>query len=242
MYISKLIPEQYNLTSNKGLFLMLTFNCTKAAAKLFTKIHKGKEVSCILPDPGKTIGESIASSDFMSDDPAKSNFSWHWVVDRISIKKEGYFIVVDCLSNYCLAFPAVKKNYTHFFLHLFNEHLFANFDYWGKKHGMESKEIKEYIARYNSKTKSCVFYQRVDQEIQVTLQQAITIFKELFNQGRLIEKDDFISFSLHVSSRFGLETDTLELEVDTNSEIIFAHEFFIGLWLELFNKDLVCSE
>jgi hypothetical protein len=213
---------------------MLIFNCTKAAAEFFTTTYKGKKTIPVLPSAYKTITEAIENDN--CDIEKTNNFKWQWIVDCISIKRKKYFMVIDYLTNYCLAFPTTPQGNNISFIDEFNKFLLVNFSFWATQKGVTTDEIAEYVMRYHTATKSCSFYQRTDSAVQESLESIVSQLKIIFIEDKPFTTDEeFLMFSIHISE--------CSRRKDNNKRgYVYSHDLFVDFFVNEFSDNLVCSE
>lgn len=78
---------------------MLIFNCTEAASKFFSRVHKGQKITPVDPKPPSPIIED--------DEPDSS--SEQWLVHAISVLRKNVLFVIHVKTRYCVVLPDIKK-------------------------------------------------------------------------------------------------------------------------------------
>ncbi len=78
---------------------MLIFNCTEAASKFFSRVHKGKKITPVDNNP---------PSKAIEDDEA-SNFVEQWLVHAITVQRKHVLLVIHVKTRYCMVFADAKK-------------------------------------------------------------------------------------------------------------------------------------
>lgn len=78
---------------------MLIFNCTEAASKFFSRVHKGKKITPVDNNP---------PSKAIEDDEA-SNSVEQWLVHAITVQRKHVLLVIHVKTRYCMVFAEAKK-------------------------------------------------------------------------------------------------------------------------------------
>lgn len=90
---------------------MLIFNCTEAASKFFSRVHKGKTITPVDPKPPSPIIED--------DEPDRS--AEQWLVHAISVQRKHVLLVIHVKTRYCMIFADAKKANAEGFVERFAE-------------------------------------------------------------------------------------------------------------------------
>ncbi|MBM7072433.1 hypothetical protein JQC92_10370 [Shewanella sp. 202IG2-18] len=207
---------------------MLIFNCTKAASDFFTITRQGKQYTCVLPPPHKTIAEDLAHVGKRGCD---DNYQWHWVLHCVSIKRKKYLLAMDYHCRYCLAFPAPKKGDDNGFLNAFEKQLKGSFRYWVTQNDeMTQEHATEYVESYDRALPDAKFYQRSDRSVISHLKEVVWHLEALIEHKSEVKTDmDFLLFGVTAS-------DILRSRKGEN-DYFRAHKLFYRYWLETFKPE-----
>ncbi|KDD68798.1 hypothetical protein V466_11905 [Pseudomonas mandelii PD30] len=94
---------------------MLIFNCTEAASKFFSRIHKGKKIT---PVDSKPPSPTIEGDEL--GDTAEQ-----WLVHAITVQRKHVLLVMHVKTRYCMVFADVKKADYHGFVQWFADRWMA---------------------------------------------------------------------------------------------------------------------
>ncbi|MBC3208585.1 hypothetical protein HU755_17410 [Pseudomonas sp. SWRI111] len=78
---------------------MLIFNCTEAAGKFFSRVHKGKTITPVSAKPPSPVIED--------DEP--NSFDEQWLVHAITVQRKHVLFVIHVRTRYCMIFADAKK-------------------------------------------------------------------------------------------------------------------------------------
>ena len=85
---------------------MLIFNCTEAASKFFSRVHKGKTLTPIDPKPPSSVIEDDGCAPFVEQ----------WLVHAITVQRKHVLFVIHVETRYCMIFADAKKADTEGFI------------------------------------------------------------------------------------------------------------------------------
>lgn len=88
---------------------MLIFNCTEAASKFFSRVHKGKKITPVDTNPPSSIIE----------DDESNGADEQWLVHAITVQRKHVLLVIHVKTRYCLIFADAKKADTEDFVDRF---------------------------------------------------------------------------------------------------------------------------
>lgn len=86
---------------------MLIFNCTEAASKFFSRVHKGKTITSIEKPPSSIIE---------NDEPVEQ-----WLVHVIIVQRKHVLFAIHVQTRYCMIFADAKKADVEGFIQRFSE-------------------------------------------------------------------------------------------------------------------------
>ena len=86
-------------SSNDPRTRMLIFNCTEAASKFFSRVHKGKVITPVDAKPPTAVIED--------DQPGSSNEQW--LVHAITVQRKHVLLVIHVQTRYCMILADAKK-------------------------------------------------------------------------------------------------------------------------------------
>jgi hypothetical protein len=84
---------------------MLIFNCTEAASKFFSRVHKGKKITRVESPPSPVIED---------DGPDES--AEQWLVHAVTVQRKHVLFAIHIPTRYCMIFAdagaaiAARKN------------------------------------------------------------------------------------------------------------------------------------
>jgi len=85
---------------------MLIFNCTEAASKFFSRVHKGKKITPVDANPPSSIIE----------DHEVNGADEQWLVHAITVQRKHVLLVIHVKTRYCLILADLKKANTEDFV------------------------------------------------------------------------------------------------------------------------------
>lgn len=78
---------------------MLIFNCSEAASKFFSRVHKGKKITPVDDKPPTAVIEN----------DELGNSSEQWLVHAISVQRKHVLLVIHVQTRYCMILANAKK-------------------------------------------------------------------------------------------------------------------------------------
>ena len=90
---------------------MLIFNCTEAASKFFSRVHKGKTITPVEAQPPSPTPEE----DELGDSAEQ------WLVHVITVQRKHVLFVIHIKTRYCMIFADAKKADVEGFIQRFTE-------------------------------------------------------------------------------------------------------------------------
>ena len=78
---------------------MLIFNCTEAASKFFSRVHKGKTITPVDHQPSSSTVEEDERGDSAEQ----------WLVHAIIVQRKHVLFVIHIQTRYCMIFADAKK-------------------------------------------------------------------------------------------------------------------------------------
>lgn len=90
---------------------MLIFNCTEAASKFFSRVHKGKTITPVDAKPPSSVIE----------DDELNGADEQWLVHAITVQRKHVLLVLHIKSRYCVILADAKKADVEGFVEWFKE-------------------------------------------------------------------------------------------------------------------------
>jgi hypothetical protein len=90
---------------------MLIFNCTEAASKFFSRVHKGKTITPVDTKPPSSVIE----------DDELNGADEQWLVHAITVQRKHVLLVIHVKTRYCLILADAKKADVEGFVEWFKE-------------------------------------------------------------------------------------------------------------------------
>lgn len=90
---------------------MLIFNCTEAASKFFSRVHKGKTITPVDTKPPSSVIE----------DDELNGADEQWLVHAITVQRKHVLLVLHIKSRYCVILADAKKADVEGFVEWFKE-------------------------------------------------------------------------------------------------------------------------
>jgi len=90
---------------------MLIFNCTEAASKFFSRVHKGKTITPVDTKPPSSVIE----------DDELNGADEQWLVHAITVQRKHVLLVLHIKTRYCVILADAKKADVEGFVEWFKE-------------------------------------------------------------------------------------------------------------------------
>ncbi|KPG79046.1 DUF6933 domain-containing protein [Pseudomonas sp. RIT-PI-o] len=90
---------------------MLIFNCTEAASKFFSRVHKGKTITPVDTKPPSSVIE----------DDELNGADEQWLIHAITVQRKHVLLVLHIKSRYCVILADAKKADVEGFVEWFKE-------------------------------------------------------------------------------------------------------------------------
>lgn len=90
---------------------MLIFNCTEAASKFFSRVHKGKTITPVDAKPPSSVIE----------DDELNGADEQWLVHAITVQRKHVLLVLHIKTRYCVILADAKKADVEGFVEWFKE-------------------------------------------------------------------------------------------------------------------------
>ncbi|GAA3529790.1 DUF6933 domain-containing protein [Zobellella aerophila] len=128
---------------------MLIFNCTKAAAQLFSCIRKGVNRSPVEAPPGPLFAEDHRR---LTNHHGQQPHLSQWLVHAIKVQGQNCLIAMELNSRYCMTFTGLRKGDSETFVSLFIERLLkAMFCHWLSEYcGASPLQVEQAATRFRA--------------------------------------------------------------------------------------------
>lgn len=160
---------------------MLIFNCTEAASKLFSRVHKGKTITPVQKPPSPVIED---------DEPVGA--AEQWLVHAITVQRKHVLLVIHVQTRYCMIFADAKKADIDGFVHRFAERWINGL----MRHAMQHDILRwiddePMMERFLERCGEYVFYKRGHRGAQKHLNEIAWIFEDCAAEWGTLPSDEF---------------------------------------------------
>ncbi|AWA40963.1 hypothetical protein DBV33_21070 [Pseudomonas fluorescens] len=148
---------------------MLIFNCTEAASKFFSRVHKGKTITPV---------EYNAPSPVIEDDEPDSSTE-QWLVHAITVQRKNVLFVMHVKTRYCVILADAKKADVEGVVQRFADRWLNGVMVHAINHDLAQWiDADQMIEHFRSVCLSQQFYRRSHRSAQKHIDEIAWIFKE----------------------------------------------------------------
>lgn len=148
---------------------MLIFNCSEAASKFFSRVHKGKKITPVDTKPPSPIIEDdeLAGSDEQ------------WLVHAITVQRKHVLFVIHVKTRYCMIFAEAKKADVESFFVRFTERWVNGLMIHALNHDLEKwLDPDLMLARIKQTCEDHQFFRRSHRSAQKHIDEIAWIFQD----------------------------------------------------------------
>ena len=148
---------------------MLIFNCTEAASKFFSRVHKGKKITPV---------DFAPTSSTIEDDEMDSGVE-QWLVHAITVQRKHVLFAMHIKTRYCMVFADMKKADLDAFVGQFADRWFNGVMLHATHHGLsEWIDIEPLIERFQWMCRPQQFYRRSHRSAQKHIDEIAWVFQD----------------------------------------------------------------
>lgn len=160
---------------------MLIFNCTEAASKFFSRVHKGKTITPVQKPPSPVIED---------EEPLES--AEQWLVHAIIVQRKHVLLVIHVQTRYCMIFADAKKTDNDGFVHRFAERWINGLMRHAGHHDiLRWIDDEPMMERFVKSCGEYVFYKRGHRGAQKHLNEIAWIFEDCAAEWGMLPSDEF---------------------------------------------------
>jgi len=160
---------------------MLIFNCTEAASKFFSRVHKGKTITPVQKPPSPVIED---------DEPVE--YAEQWLVHAISVQRKHVLVVIHVQTRYCMIFADAKKADIEGFVHRFAERwIHGLMRHAGQHDLLRWIDDESMMERFLESCSEYVFYKRGHRGAQQHINEIAWIFEGYAADWGTLPSDEF---------------------------------------------------
>ncbi|MGL5996204.1 MAG: DUF6933 domain-containing protein [Pseudomonas proteolytica] len=150
---------------------MLTFNCTQATCKFFSRKDNGKQISRVQTAP---------SPDWRTDADHHRHSSAQWQLHTVKIKRKFVLLAMHMETRFAMVFVGIKQNDLHDFIHSFVERWLNEMIRLGMQLGFLSEaELPLVSERFLQQHLQFELVQRSDRSVQGHMNQNLAHLEDL---------------------------------------------------------------
>ncbi|WHS59092.1 hypothetical protein [Pseudomonas sp. G2-4] len=144
---------------------MLIFNCTEAASKFFSRVHKGKKITPVEAPP-----ENEPTDDLPSE---------QWLVHAVTLQREHVLFVMHFGTRYCMVFSGTNKADLQGFIQKFMLRWIDGVMQHAARTGvLEQIDFTSTFERLQAGESQYHFYRRGDRSVQGHLNEIVWMFTD----------------------------------------------------------------
>jgi hypothetical protein len=148
---------------------MLIFNCTEAASKFFSRVHKGKTIT---PMDTKPLSSVIEDDELNGADE-------QWLVHAITVQRKHVLLVLHIKTRYCVILADAKKADDHEFVLRFTERWVNGLMINAQNHGLgQWLDPEVMLARMLQTCEHQRFYRRGHRSAQKHIDEIAWCFRD----------------------------------------------------------------
>lgn len=160
---------------------MLIFNCSEAASKFFSRVHKGKTITPVQKPPSSVIED---------DEPVGS--AEQWLVHAITVQRKHVLVVIHVQTRYCMIFADAKKADIEGFIHRFAERwIYGLMRHAGQHDLLRWIDNEPMMERFLEGCSEYVFYKRGHRGAQKHINEIAWIFEGYATDWGTLPSDEF---------------------------------------------------
>ncbi|MHC8318223.1 DUF6933 domain-containing protein [Pseudomonas sp. LB3P31] len=130
---------------------MLIFNCSEAASKFFSRVHKGKTVTPVENTPPSPTPEEDETGDSVEQ----------WLVHAITVQRKHVLLVIHIKTRYCMIFADAKKADVEAFIERFSERwIYGMMRHAGQHDVLQWVSDEPMMERFEEANREYRFYKR----------------------------------------------------------------------------------
>ncbi|VVQ33161.1 hypothetical protein PS943_03244 [Pseudomonas fluorescens] len=176
---------------------MLIFNCTEAASKFFSRVHKGKTITPVDHQPPSPTPEEDESGDSAEQ----------WLVHAITVQRKHVLFVIHIKTRYCMIFADAKKADVDGFIHRFSERWIHGLMRHALQHDvLQWVDDESMQERFAQSCREHFFYRRRHRGAQKHIDDIAWIFEDFAAEWGCLPPDEFAAGSFDAQMN-----DTLRL-------------------------------
>lgn len=148
---------------------MLVFNCTEAASKFFSRVHKGKKITPVDNKPPSPVIE----------DDQLTGADEQWLVHAITVQRKNVLLAIHVKTRYCMIFAEAKKADVEGFVTRFVERWASGLMINALHHDLgQWLDPDLMLARMTQTCESQKFYRRSHRSAQKHIDEIAWIFRD----------------------------------------------------------------
>ena len=161
---------------------MLIFNCTEAASKFFSRVHKGKTITPVEAQPPAPTPEE----DELGDSAEQ------WLVHVITVQRKHVLFVIHIKTRYCMIFADAKKADVEGFIQRFTERWIYGLIHHAAQHDiLQWVDDEPMMERFQESCREYVFYKRRHRGAQKHIDDIAWIFQGFAAEWGTLPPDEF---------------------------------------------------
>ncbi|MCA4965839.1 DUF6933 domain-containing protein [Pseudomonas sp. Y24-6] len=161
---------------------MLIFNCTEAASKFFSRVHKGKTVTPVNPHPPSPTPEEDETGDSAEQ----------WLVHAISVQRKHVLLVIHLKTRYCMVFADAKKADVEAFTQRFTERWICGLMRYALQHDvLQWVKDEPMMKRFEVSNREYVLYKRRHRGAQKHIDDISWFFQDCAAEWGALPPDEY---------------------------------------------------
>jgi hypothetical protein len=194
---------------------MLIFNCTEAASKFFSRVHKGKTITPVQKPPSPVIED---------DEPVE--YAEQWLVHAITVQRKHVLFAIHVQTRYCMIFADAKKADIEGFVHRFAERWINGLMRHAGHHDLlRWIDDEPMMERFLESCSEYVFYKRGHRGAQKHINEIAWVFEDCAAEWGTLPSDEFSA------ARFDGDMNDTPRGSKGHKDYYFPDEEMIVHWL-----------
>ncbi|VVO94792.1 hypothetical protein PS900_02524 [Pseudomonas fluorescens] len=160
---------------------MLIFNCTEAASKFFSRVHKGKKITRVESPPSPVIED---------DEPDES--AEQWLVHAVTVQRKHVLFAIHIQTRYCMIFADAKKADAEGFVQRFADRWINGLiRHAGQFDILQWVDDEPMMERFQESSSQFRLYRRSHRSAQKHIDEIAWIFQDVAAERGSLPPDEF---------------------------------------------------
>jgi len=159
---------------------MLIFNCTEAASKFFSRVHKGKTITSVEKPPSAII-----------EDDELDESTEQWLVHAVTVQRKHVLFAIHIPTRYCMIFADAKKADVEGFVQRFADRWISGLiRHAGQFDILQWVDDEPMMERFQESCGQFILYRRSHRSAQKHIDEIAWIFQDVAAERGSLPPDE----------------------------------------------------